>query len=80
MVRLFLILAVATLVIGVTWLAVTHLPGLSHETLQRGFMGFRAYRRRPLEPRPGAFGQILVQLALVVGGGFTARKLLRIHL
>lgn len=74
------ILLAAAAVIAVVWLAAACLPGLSHEALQRGFMGYRAYRTRAMEPRLSAAPELVLQLALTVAGAFAARKLLRLHL
>jgi hypothetical protein len=70
----------AALIVSLSWLAVAHLPSLSNEHLRHGFMGFREYQRRPLEPRLNAFPELCLQVALVIAGALAARKLFRIHL
>jgi hypothetical protein len=67
-------------VIAVAWLAVLYLPALSHQTVQQGFMGYRAYRTRPLEPRLSALPELFLQVGLTILGAFAARRLFRLHL
>jgi hypothetical protein len=67
-------------VIAVAWLGVLYLPALSHLMVQRGFMGYRAYRTRPLEPRLSALPELFLQVGLTILGAFAARRLLRLHL
>jgi hypothetical protein len=74
------ILSVAiAIVIAILSLAVRSVPALSAEHLRQGFLGFRPYRRRVLEPQPWAFADFALKLALV-GLVALVGKVLRLRL
>jgi hypothetical protein len=78
--RVALILLAAAVVAAVAWVAVEYLPALSREHLEKGFLGFRGYRRRDLEPRLGEYPKLLIRASLSIIGAFAIRKLWFLHL
>lgn len=78
--RLTMIAVAALIAIGAVYWSVSALGFLSAQHLRLGFLGYRAYRRRPLEPMfgqfPGFFGEFVVIGAISV----TGRLILRLRL